>query len=1070
MQKIFKFLYSKIYILCLAFLLLVGSSALLFVSANNTKTILENGQVQTLEKTYILGEEFALSENTWISYNGQEYEATGIIRRPNGNGLQEKTIRFDESGVWSVEYRANVDGKYLQATQKIVCYEQLYTVNGGKSFASYVQNNGIGRDGISVTLANGDTFHYNQIIDVSSLTKYDRLFSFYVTPATLYNYDAGQINFTLTDPMDESNTLTIEAKRNALGAVASEVSHFTYVTANATNQPRIGLEPNDNGDLLFNGQKYIVHSNNYYGRAVRHSMYGGYSGSDDQARYYGKEMHLSFDAEEKAVYAWGIDSSAPVLVADMDALEIFSFAWDGFSNGQALLSVSMSDYRASAASIVITGIHDHDLTKELAQDIYAPQLHIDLNGYDANALPKARVNTKYKIFNGYAEDNFDGRVPCFVSVWKNYSSIKTRERVSVENGYFTPTSNATYTIVYSAGDTMGNLTEKILEVEAENVESLTLGYLDDGSNVCRIGEKVAVKTPDLQGGSGEKTIKIYATLASNTSIVYDVEKDVAGKYTFVPLYQGEYTVTYEYSDYLENKTSSYAFVAEKATSAYIPNEAILPNYFINKAMYTLPNLTGYNFVGGVKESLCDIYVDQGTGFTKLSNNTLAVDTSATSVSVMYKLEKTDGISAQKTYVVSVVQNTGLETVGTLNLGKFFVNSNHFPVENQKRVNFEFAFDDDTTTAKLEAIAKNTDQTQLAYAEFDFINKILADTLSLSFSITSVDFSAVSIFITDSENSEEQVKLTYWNKGNWKIGFKINDGASFDTTYEAAKAISLNFDSATNTFYTNNNLVKAKCTENINGTPFVGFESGCVYVTFRVEGIAKATDEDSLATLKILTVNNQPISAVKRDTIKPEISEYVVTGDNYIGTLTKIPVFYACDVLDPLVTLSVKVYKPEKGETKEFAVSKDGVTLDGTQDLSRAYDLMLEEYGVYVIEIEVLASVTSRDLFISYNINVLDMEPPTVTFHNPITQASIGDTVAFAKFSLSDDSCAVKDITYETYLKTPSGQILKANGYDSFVASEKGKYLYIVYARDTGNSYGGDIVKNTVFAYYSILVK
>ncbi|MCI8487761.1 MAG: carboxypeptidase regulatory-like domain-containing protein [Clostridia bacterium] len=1053
-------------IAAIAVLCALIAGVMVSVNAETDKHVVANGSATVLTAEYGVGAQFELPAAAAIEYGSKQYDASVILRGPNGNGFNSQKVTLGVAGKWTLEYRATADdGNALTAEESFYCRDKLFSVSSPRSSAEYVAekqlHNGIkGGAGIDISVAKGDSFGYNKVIDLSGKTRNDKIVTFYMAPETLYNYDASQINFVFTDAYDRDNSVTVTVKRTLQYSI-SDMQKYSYVTANAAGQPATGINQPVQAQypsVTVDGETYSLHVGNAYGRAVPHSMYGGCELDDSAANFLGKTMSIAYESETKRVYAYGTDGSAR-LVADLDDPAQFENPWGGFTDGKVLLSVNMGSYRALNANAVITNINGGELSAEYSRDDFGPSVTVDLDGYDESNLPKARVGSPYPLFDSYAIDESNGRVICDVSVWRNYFSESTRARISSDGKTFTPTRPGIYTVLYSAKDYEGNVTSKTYNITAEQLPALTLSH-DDCAVSSAVGKPFTVSGVSLEGGAGVKAVSAKAALDSDSSVEYELTSDGDGNYSFVPLAQGAYTVTFAYSDYLESKTEEIKFNATSATGAYIPAEAAVPRYVLSGATYALPELNGYVFEGGATVKACTAAVTGGE--LAANGKSFRVTAESGNIKLTYTLAMQGGESAVKEYEIPVVAGTGVDGAErSLNMLALFTQS-VCPFEQSGSVRKDVAMrlTQNDFEGRPVFTVTNGDSTA-AYGSVDFANKLLASSFATRFSIEQPDFDRVSVYITDSVNASQTVRVTFENAGSWKMNFRVNNGYTYSTSYTATSSVDIAYDAAHGTIETGS--IAATVSEYLGGGEFKGFESGYVYVTYQLEGVHAA----STAAIRVYAVNNQTISGNKIDVVDPEVTAYAGQGDLAVNTVTEIPAFLVCDVINPFSSVSVKVTAPSGA----VMVSEDGISLDGTQDISRSYKIKLTEYGNYTIAVTGTVGKNNTEFGTQYGIQVLDMSAPTVTFINPVTEAKVGDTVAFAGVNVSDDKTSADKITVTAYLVAPSGKITNVDikTYGSFVAAEAGEYKFVIYACDEGNRYGSAVVPNTAIEWYTITV-
>ena len=131
---------------------------------------------------------------------------------------------------------------------------------------------------------------------------------------------------------------------------------------------------------------------------------------------------------------------------------------------------------------------------------------------------------------------------------------------------------------------------------------------------------------------------------------------------------------------------------------------------------------------------------------------------------------------------------------------------------------------------------------------------------------------------------------------------------------------------------------------------------------------------------------------------------------------------------------------------EYAVSVDGIRLDGTNSADRNYSLLLTEYGNYKVFYEV-EDFTFNSASYQYIIMVKDMVAPQVELAEQVeTEIKVGKTVKVAEISVTETS----GYSVTCFVKNPSSVISEVeNG--SFIADRKGVYVVYYYViDDSGN--------------------
>lgn len=968
-----------------------------------------------LQEYYLVGDIFSVPEQATISDGSGEYPADVVLRDPSGRGYTGDVV-LSEAGQYVLEYKAfNADGELLFERTPFSCYRQLYET-GSRSSATYGTNTQYpdAPAGIQLSLAAGDTFTFNKVIDLSDNVKGESVLKFFTAPETPFTADARNIIITFTDKYDPDNKVTVRVKKvTAVDEGARWAEVYSYVTANAQGQAAVGLEVNANGDTLWNGTRYILHKNDAYGASIPFSMPGGYVGDGVSV---GEEVfELSWEYAERQLY-----SNGGRIITDLDETAFVTNPWEGFTTGEVYLSISANNYLAGHCNLVITEIDGNDLTQNVFFEDEAPVITLDLAGYEEQSLPQAITGQPYPVFGASAYDTYDGETQVDVSVWRRYGSSAAYV-LPVTDGAFVPMADGEYTIVYTSSDRAGNRAQETLCITSVSDRDPVSAELVGGDADGVVGERVCVPEAVLSGGSGNYSVAVQAVLESDPAIVYDVGEDG----TFVPLYAGTYNVIYTYRDYIGGGTEQISLDIGAAQRPYLAHDASLPRWFIRGASYTLPQLTGWIFPDGIPaQTACDVLVKQDDGAASFVRGTLTV-TANERVSVIYRLSE-NGRTATRTYTVPVVDvgYGGSE----LDMRKYFIG-------------------DFTGEGALDYLLFYTQAGSggAQTAQLSFIGRLLAAQFSLSLLPDSdrCGYDYLDICLTDSENASESIFLRYLCNADGSAGLQINGRGEI---YEIGKRFTQNTGDTFNVSYRQSDLSigvtsdrRVIVTERADGAAFLGFSSGYVYLDIVLGGLEQG--RGASAGVRVMSINNQTMSLMQGDYIAPQITANTVRGNYGAGESAVLPATYIADVLSPSCTAVMRVTAPDGS----IVTATDGTVLDGCAH-DREYEIVLAQQGSYTVSYE--ASDGSNRATYTYVITVTDRTPPVIEQSDGVRTAALGDTVRIADVIVSDDS---GDVTVLRFLNTPGGKMILMDGANAFVAQERGTYTVYCYAQDASGN-------------------
>ncbi len=1002
------------------------ASSLAFVGVVSAFSLIKNENIELLglesiEETYYIDDEFTVPE-VKVKYQNKEYDSTAYVTYPSGNVSQNKTITLSEYGIYNISYLAHVEDKIIRKEVSFTVLQKMYSIVGSKSTVTYGKHEYMGdEEGIILNLAQNEKFTFNKPIDLSKYNSANKLISFSVIPETIGVADASKIIVTLTDRYDETNYIKIEIKKcdDNLEKWA-EVN--TYVTANCATQDAIGLEAyQTTGNLItYNGNIYRFHRNNPYGANISFSLAGAPRFESKQNPNYDpsylkeQTFDLSMDYDTGIIYA----GSNTTFVTDLKSDVIYgNNLWEGFTTGEAYLSLQATNYNAEKLNLFINSIANENVSK-YADNVYvddkAPEITIDLKGYDEDSLPNAKVNQRFNLFDATAYDEFDKEVEVKKEVYIN-RGLKNECKINVNNNAFIPTYKATYEILYTAKDSFGNVATKVIKINVDdNGNSLEIDKITNGDLVGYAGKIVNVNKLTYKNNEGKVSEKIVA-INKDSKNEYDVNN-----YQFLPLEVGKYEIVYTYSDYLYQNEYKYEIDINKTDIPAIIDTINLPKYLIKDCAYTLPIIKGYEFTTGKKNEIATtIYVNEDNkGYVKLDSNIYTSKANET-VSIKYVAS----FNNKEESIEKEVKVIDVNFSGSLNIGKYMY-TNDFTFEATSKY-IEY-----TTT-------KN------GSSKMEFINKLQADNfqVKLCASEDKQNFNIINIYLTDS-TSDETMKFTYEKTRFGTVRFYINDEnpIEYDTLFaQSDNPITFEYDNESLT-------VSAHPNKYISLNDFKGFKSRYVYLTLEI------INDNNNASIKVFNINGQPLSKVTGDIIDPRISASPSLGDKQINSIHTINAVTISDVLDTSMKSYMKVTDPDK----EVVRSVDGILLDETASYERDYQIKLDKYGDYLIYYYAVDSNENEAVY-SYVITVTDTTPPVVTIVNPQTEGNVNKEINIASIRISDNSS--KTFTIYVCVKVPNGKIYSLVNVDetmvvskSFTPQTTGKYTIYYYVEDeSGNT-------------------
>lgn len=987
------------------------------------------GEVQ-IEKEYKIGDELTIPTIS-ASKNGRNYDCTSILILPDGSAVQKSSIVFEESGNYTIVYKTMADGEYAEKKVRFTVINDLYSVYDGKSSATWGLNPYFEESipGINLSLKPDDVFTFNQVIDVSKLTKNDYICKFYVTPLEKGKPEASNMYIKLTDIYDAENYVLINYSMRISEMGWS--SKYIYANAGANGQDMVGYEWQD-------ATSYTTHRNSwaglrswvsYTGECMAPSEVSNYPQLvEELSKFENNYDYLSMDYENRTLHAksqnYWRDYS---MIVDLDDPSTYgSNCWGGFTTGEVRMSVYFDGYVGASANIFITEIAGFDLTQFNFKDDVAPIIEINYDGYTQDTLPVAFVEKSYKLFEGRAIDNLDENVQLKTKVYYNYYS-NARTQCYVKDGRFTPKRAGTYTVVYSATDVMGNEALEIVNINCVDSEKTVKLTIDGEGKTLNIGESVQLNGYSVSDNNGKYNVFVEAVLKNNNDVRYEIDQDTL---MFKPMQLGEYEVRYTVSDYTHTFTAIDPVTVNKVNTPILKSYSKFPAYMIKGCTYSFDQATAYDYSGeSMVEINADYYVIEDNGIAKKAeNNTFTVSASKT-VEVLCRAYNQNGGMSESVATIPVVDvNYG----DKLQMANYFRGEGFVSSATEQSITYTKSFDGKTE------------------AGMEFINRVLINQFmfTTSFPDGCTNFESFDLYLTDDVDETNVLKVSFQLKNDKKISFWVNDFTQkvYSVGYVGETA-NLNFyyQKSTNSLLINNNL-----TVKLNETGlFTGFKGG--FASFKV----MFTGVNGKVGCAVSHVCNQPFNQGV-DNIKPVI--YVAEKMPNLVEINQeftIKQAYAFDLLDSAATLTFKLMS----NNGKFVSSVDGVVLDGTQNLNRDYTVKLSDYGRYALQyISVDCSGNRYD--VQNLITVKDSVGPVITLEeNYQTQGRVGDTIAVAKMQANDN---VDDtVTLRCYVIAPNGTMITLDLNGSFTANNKGTYKVYAYAVDQS--------ENVTIVSYSVYV-
>lgn len=960
------------------------------------KAVAQEAQLNEIElkDSYVVGDKIEIPIKELTS-NGKTVRATTKIISPSGKEYVSQEFTAREMGLYKVIYEASIDNEIVTAEDTFKVNTSTFTVKGKGNFAYKANEKTPSYYGMNVDLQIGDSITYNKIIDLSKISSSTDIIRLYVVPETIGKCDFQVLTITLTDVKDTTNKIMISGTNVTDGYHDGiwdyEYSkYYCYLKAGSINQTLSGLQ----GSRLHVGNTY---------------------GTDSICSFCG----LGSGPLESQIFSFQMDYAErkilknDQLVIDLDDPQYFKDLWNGFTTGEAYLSVSLSD----KGSFVITEIAGERIDDSMSfYDKEAPEIVVDTGKYDIDRLPEGVLQNKYELFGYEAKDVYSD-VKVEKKVYYDYNGMK--EEIPVIENSFVPQKLGTYKVVYTATDYCGNSSVAEYDVVVKKgLKPILANIADDGVKVTKTGVETKIASIDYCGGYGDLNLSVT---------VFDPAGEEVGLVNeyFRPMKTGTYTVRYFITDYQgQLKIKEYMVEVGKNDLPVIIDDVVLPKYIFNGKNYILPALYGYTFTdSGYDKQVAKIFVTDKNGEKELSEGKYcaAVENGA-EVRVKYVLSNAAG-SAEKFYTTKGLVVTDQ---GKVDLSKYFV----------LHGNVSAAVSDSDISLH---INEND-------AGFEFANALLAHGFSIKFALKDASAQEILFTLRDSENGNEKVDVVLKKtQGNSVavIGGKTNE-LSCDL-FGTGNLCTISFDNLNKTvgiLTSKDSQEKSYSVEESKNGDFNGFSSGKVYFETTFSNISDNT------AISLLNISGQNLKNSKSDIVKPIIAINKETvGSKYaIGDTVTTATANSCDVIEPTTLLTLSVLNPDG----EYVNASDGTLLKEIS-ADKEYSFVIQKYGNYTITYDVIDGTGLQTPFHKnsyyYVVAAADVEGPKIVLsHDVVEKGAVGDKIYVPKAVVTDNVDIDNDIYY--YVITPDGiiNVFDRTKYDGFTADRAGKWIirYVSY--------------------------
>ncbi len=1041
-----------------------------------------------LSSSYQLNETIFLDEIPF-SIGGQKASAKGTVVFPSGKTSESSKVVLSESGLYSVRYSAYLDSKVYEKEETFFV-STPYFRHGSKSSAHYGIGERATHDGLVVSLAKNEVLSFNEIIDLTTLTKNDCLFRFYMTPSAMGAHDVGSLIFTLTDVEDETNYLEITAQRhmwkpstnqgkadifgkgddtdrvsaeswNADGTIASGGGGAKdYVVANSIYGAIV--------DFTFNGVRRVISKQNYGWRDEAHTDWGWISNdytNISTADYDATECLVTYDYDSMELGAINMkldfkgcrtDETNYVKVWDFDDERLADKVqggngiWRGFKSGKVRLSVRGDQYEGGYANFVLTNVHGLDFRQTVLEDKEAPEIEVAASlGEDGFASLVGVAGLSYPIPQASAKDAYCGETPVEAVVYENYGT-PFQVNVDTLNGRFYPKRAGDYAIVYSSQDHNGNRAAKTVMVHVDASSSpIGVCFPDGITKSGKQGHRYRLPDYRLESTRGEGSASAIAFFGEESIGIED--------WSFVPEKPGDYTVSMIFEDEVgQTKTYSYSLHVEAEERPFLLDEPILPRNYIAHGEYAVPEVGAYRYNNGVKEPIepevTVSYSEMADGVptekeTKLSSGGAFSTKNAADGSMVRLRYAYEGatLGEYEVPLINPIYWDEENSADAVDFKKYFITDEEdalsFDLEGDGLGGYRFSPKDEQM-------------------DVSFANPLLADEFSMGFALKKgTEFGSIEIRLSDESSPKESVSIRLVMNSSGSIGLEAN-GVSKPlaglSTKEDNVSLSVAFDGKSVRV---GDKAAIALDSFDSGKAFDGFKTHKVWLDFSFRGFA----EGGCVNLK--NIGNHYFEAFQDfydNPIEPYMDfvppQYVSLGNHgkygIVGETVETDAVIAQDVFAPTSSVRVTMLQDDGAPL----IDSSGAAIEN-RDASSPLSIRLSEPSVYTASYSVAEKagekgwVASNSKRFEYYYGALDDRKPVIVLTSTMkSSAYVGDALSLPTFYVKDDVSEVENLTVMREMILPTGRLqMIPEGIDGYRFNEAGEYEFrIVVLDEVGN--------------------
>ncbi len=972
-----------------------------------------------------VGDVYALNDKLHADFltvdiEGASYEITACnLQYPSGKRYEKKEYELNELGEYLLYYTAKNGDKVVNSQKSFQVLNDNYYVTSGSSTAEYRENIPVKYstatsvkeqymkdgevDGVFVSLADGDEFKLAKPIKVAE--GMNDLFTLYFND-NYYDHAASNIVITLTDCYDPNNYINFIADFSQGGSK----EQLMFRTAVKGDIESCVIKTEDPNKWSFIKNKIVF-----------------YRDGDPYLYIYGQNRGTQVNANRLSGYTFSLDTTNAFayVTADMNRFTVNMLNdtelhkdpdkhFHGFTNGEAYLSIKGVDYSKAAAEFIVTGLSGHS-EEELRGRKYVDEV---------NPLVQTSNKTEnITVAQGTEIELFD---------WVSYDVNLTEEKVMAYYNYGSPNKVSAnlkndrlffdyigaYALVYSAKDSYGNLTEKVVYLNSiATPTGRGIDYEDNRLDEIKLGERVIFPEISAVGLNGEVQVSPSITFKGTGE-----KLAVAEDNSFMALRVGEYEVEYVMTDGIYEQRFAYTVNGVASDNVAFLDELDLPKYFMKGRSYYLEKFLAYTFETGdlaAKDVAVYESVDGGA-YTPVENYANYVVNA--NASVRFKFEY-NGVAIES----EVIQVVDCGDRINVNAAGYFVCD----------TNAQSAFVEEENYVRLTATAD---------ACVEFINPISLSAFDLQFMIPdgSTSFKKIRYELQDYYDLTKKITITY-EQSTGSNSMIVNGEA-----YALEKLVGVRREVQ---YYSS-----AIRDVDLENRAFLNeqFTTDKVMLSIYFDGVSAPVE------LRLYKVNNQVLNAYG-DTARPTIAFKDIRGSYAVGEKVVVSPATVSDVFSTVNTGKTRV-SVWCGADQIPVVDENGVELTNVP-ADREYVFTLDNIDTYYIQYsaqDAFGNKTSKQT----EVYSCDFVAPTIVLDGGVNSytikyATVGETIDLVNYTVTDDVSSAAAIKVVVRVFTPRSEIRMAEE-GKFLAEQVGEYRITYTCMDEAG--------NMTHAYYTVKVK